>query len=193
MLKQTSSSSFQKSSPNIIVIIVSIYSIISNISINIKPIPLHKCIQTKPLQTTTSTILLRNNLTYGVPECYWAGAHQCIPPPAQGQGAGCTTRSQPAPRNHTAKPNTVTTYIHQPYLIHSHTSFTPCPFTPNTVITFIHQPYLIHNRNLQGTKLTAHHQRQQPRPQQQKLSNKSRERVAKNKPQAIKLSFARPK
>ena len=166
MLIQTSSSSFQTSSPNIIIIIVSIFSIISIISINIKPIPLHKCIQTKPLQTSTSTILLRNNLTYGVPECYWAGAHQCIPPPAQGQGAGCTTRSQPAPRSHTAKPNTVTTFIHQPYLIHKNLSFQhSCsqsyPIHTQHRDTFIHRPYLIRSSNLKGTELTARHRRQQ--------------------------------
>ena len=109
----------------------------------------------------------QNNQTRGgVSESYGTGAHQCIPPPARGRGAGCTTRSQPAPRSHTAKPNTVTTFIHQPYLIHNNLSFQhSCsqsyPIHTQHRDTFIHRPYLIRSSNLKGTELTARHRRQQ--------------------------------
>ena len=77
----------------------------------------------------------------------------------------------------------------QPYLIHSHTSFTAIPITPNTVTAFIHQPYLIHNRNLQGPRPTARPQRQQPGLYEQKRKTTQQEQRARGKKQDASYKF----
>ena len=125
-----------------------------------------------------------------MPECYWAGAHRRIPPPAQGK-RGRMRHQAPA---RTLKPHCKTQHrdhIHtpavpqsQPYLIH------PIPIHTQHR-DHIHTPAIPHSQSQPaGTEAdSAPPMAIAKTATKQKLSKENRERAAKSKTQSIKLSL----